>query len=398
MITLDVAGLTLRIRDSGGPGLPVLLTHGIGRLAGAVEPPVRDSRSGAAPDCLGSARARPVGQRPGRQRPGCHGPPGLAAAGMRWAWGGALLVGNSLGWALVSLRMAGQAPQRALGLLLAAAATLGRDTVLPFRLMTLPGLGTLMSRPGPMAVQQQIRAIVHRPQAITAEVREAIVRNVMRPGAADTVPGAAAPADRSGRPAGRGLRAISGAAARSAGAGGAGAWCAGQRAAGGAFTPGPGRGGGRRAAGAGGLRPHATAGAAGGVPAPAVDAGGTAEPGRVRQPSGWVKGLPRSAKDGSMRGRCVVGRGQLETLAGQAGFNSLVHTVRDMAIGTIRHNAYRRDIAGGAASPDPDPPSLDKPGNVRMNGQPNQISAVTGPIAAAGPAAAATGGVHSPRR
>ena len=183
MITLDVAGLTLRIRDSGGAGLPVLLTHGIGgslelwnRQFETADPTLRliawdlpgHGLSGSGPDDSDlDAMARRGWQL-------------LDALGV----GGALLVGNSLGGA-VSLRMAGQAPHRAQGLLLAAAATLGRDTVLPFRLMTLPGLGTLMSRPGPMAVQQQIRAIVHRPQAITAEVREAIIRNVMRPGAAD---------------------------------------------------------------------------------------------------------------------------------------------------------------------------------------------------------------------
>jgi pimeloyl-ACP methyl ester carboxylesterase len=95
----------------------------------------------------------------------------------------ALLVGNSLGGA-VSLRMAAQAPQRTRGLLLAAAATLGRETLLPFRLMTLPGLGELMTKHGPLAVRQQVKAIVHRPESITPDVLAAIERNVMRPGGA----------------------------------------------------------------------------------------------------------------------------------------------------------------------------------------------------------------------
>ena len=40
----------------------------------------------------------------------------------------------------------------------------------------------LMNRPGPTAVAQQIKAIVHRPEAITPQVRTAIERNVGRPG------------------------------------------------------------------------------------------------------------------------------------------------------------------------------------------------------------------------
>ena len=91
------------------------------------------------------------------------------------------LVGNSLG-AAMSLRMAALAPGRVRSLLLANSAALGPEVFGAFRLMTLPLLGELMNRPGPMAVAQQIKAIVHRPEAITPEVRTAIERNVQRPG------------------------------------------------------------------------------------------------------------------------------------------------------------------------------------------------------------------------
>jgi pimeloyl-ACP methyl ester carboxylesterase len=91
------------------------------------------------------------------------------------------LVGNSLG-AAMSLRMTTQEPGRVRSLLLANSAALGAEVFGAFRLMTLPLLGELMNRPGPTAVAQQIKAIVHRPEAITPQVRTAIERNVQRPG------------------------------------------------------------------------------------------------------------------------------------------------------------------------------------------------------------------------
>lgn len=180
--SVDVAGASIRVRDTGGPGQAVLFTHGIG---GSLELWNRQFETPAegfrmiAWDMPGHGLSDTT--------PDSTDLNGIA----RTAWTlldtlgvqQALLVGNSLGGA-VSLRMAGQAPQRASALLLAAAATLGRETVLPFRLMTLPGLGELMTKPGPMAVKQQVKAIVHRPKAITPEVLAAIERNVMRTGGA----------------------------------------------------------------------------------------------------------------------------------------------------------------------------------------------------------------------
>jgi pimeloyl-ACP methyl ester carboxylesterase len=93
------------------------------------------------------------------------------------------LVGNSLG-AAMSLRMADQMPARVGSLVLANSAALGAEVFGAFKVMSLPWLGELMNRPGPMAVAQQIRAIVLHPEAITPLVRAAIERNVRRPGAA----------------------------------------------------------------------------------------------------------------------------------------------------------------------------------------------------------------------
>ncbi|WP_164885026.1 alpha/beta fold hydrolase [Rubrivivax rivuli] len=178
--TLPIGGSTVRYRDSGGPGLPVLLTHGIGgslelwnRQFERADPALRL----IAWDMPSHGLSSPAPEDTSLDGIARQGWQLLQALGV----GRALLVGNSLGGA-VSLRMAAQAPEAACGLLLAAAATLGRGTVLPFRLMTLPGLGELMVKPGPMAVKQQVQAIVKQPGSITPEVLAAIERNVMRPG------------------------------------------------------------------------------------------------------------------------------------------------------------------------------------------------------------------------
>ncbi|MBT9486539.1 MAG: alpha/beta fold hydrolase [Rubrivivax sp.] len=177
---VDIDGVSIRCRDSGGDGMPVLLTHGIGgslelwnRQFDTPDPAWRllawdmpsHGLSGQAPNDTDLDAIARLGWRL------------LQALGV----GPALLVGNSLG-GLVSLRMAEQAPQQVRGLLLVACAGLAREVMLPFRLMALPGLGELMARPGPMAVKQQVASIVLRPASITPEVMAAIERNVMRPG------------------------------------------------------------------------------------------------------------------------------------------------------------------------------------------------------------------------
>lgn len=179
---VNVGGVRIRVRDSGGPGLPVLLTHGIGgslelwdRQFDAVSPGLRllawDLPShGLSESATGDTDLDGIARTAWQL---------LDALGV----GPVILAGNSLGGA-VSLRMASQAPARARGLLLAASAGLGRETFLPFRLMTLPGLGELMTRPGPVAVEQQVRAIVHDPASITPDLRAVIKRNVARPGGA----------------------------------------------------------------------------------------------------------------------------------------------------------------------------------------------------------------------
>lgn len=176
----DIDGTRIRYRDSGGAGPAVLMTHGIGE---SLEFWHRQM------EALGSSLRLVAWDLPGHglsdERVDAMDLEGQAA--VAWQLLDQIgvervhLVGNSLG-AAMSLRMAAQRPARVGSLLLANSAALGAEVFGPFRLMTLPVLGALMNRPGPTAVAQQIKAIVHRPEAITPEVRTAIERNVHRPG------------------------------------------------------------------------------------------------------------------------------------------------------------------------------------------------------------------------
>lgn len=175
-----IDGTRLRYRDSGGVGPAVLMTHGI---AESLEFWHRQF------DVLGQSLRLIAWDLPGHglseERADAMSLEGQAAVAWRLldhlGVDRVHLVGNSLG-AAMSLRMASQVPARAASLLLANSAALGTEVFGAFRLMTLPLLGELMNKPGPTAVAQQIKAIVHRPEAITPEVRAAIERNVHRPG------------------------------------------------------------------------------------------------------------------------------------------------------------------------------------------------------------------------
>lgn len=176
-----IDGTQVRYRDSGGTGPAVLMTHGIGE---SLEFWHRQMET------LGASLRLIAWDLPGHglsdERADAMDLEGQAA--VAWKLLDQLgvervhLVGNSLG-AAMSLRMASQTPGRVRSLLLANSAALGAEVFGAFRVMTLPLLGELMNRPGPTAVAQQIKAIVHRPEAITPEVRSAIERNVGRPGA-----------------------------------------------------------------------------------------------------------------------------------------------------------------------------------------------------------------------
>lgn len=179
---MEVDGCKIRYRDTGGGGPVILLTHGVGasletwdaQLNAAQDHPLRFIVWDVPGHGLSDSGDQP------------YNPPKYANVGWRLldALGvdKAILAGNSMGGA-ISVHMAGLQPQRALKLVLLNAASLGKETPLPFRLMTLPLLGRLMNRPNKMAVDQQISAIFYEKFEVPESVRKTITRNVMRPAA-----------------------------------------------------------------------------------------------------------------------------------------------------------------------------------------------------------------------
>lgn len=178
---ISVEGIQVRYRDSGGTGPTVLLLHGIG---GSLELWARQFVGAnqnlrlIALDLPGHGLSD-FGAQP-------YAPESFAR--FVWQFANALgldqvhVAGNSMGGA-IGLHMLAQQPARVKTLLLAAAATLGRDGPLPFRLMTLPLLGEMLSRGNAMAVTQQIKAIFHPAFVVSEDLRKTVERNVMRPGA-----------------------------------------------------------------------------------------------------------------------------------------------------------------------------------------------------------------------
>jgi pimeloyl-ACP methyl ester carboxylesterase len=92
------------------------------------------------------------------------------------------LVGNSMGGA-ISVFMSEMLPAQTTKLGLLNAATMGKETPMSFRLMNVPILGELLTKPGKMAIAQQIEAIFYHSDEISDRTREIITRNVMHPGA-----------------------------------------------------------------------------------------------------------------------------------------------------------------------------------------------------------------------
>jgi pimeloyl-ACP methyl ester carboxylesterase len=178
---VNVGGLKLRCRDSGGEGPTALLLHGIG---GSLElwseqfVPTNDDLRLIAVDLPGHGLSDFSAQP--------DWPPSFAET--MWKLldqlgvGKVHLVGNSLGGA-ICLQMHRRQPERVGSMMLAASASLAADAPLPFRLMTLPVLGELMSRPGEAAIRQQIQAIFGKHFVVSPQVHALIRRNVMRPGA-----------------------------------------------------------------------------------------------------------------------------------------------------------------------------------------------------------------------
>lgn len=183
--TAVVDGVKLRYVDTGGEGVPLLLCSGIG---GSLElwsrqlEALADSHRLIAWDYPGHGLSD-MGRQP-------YDPDSYAACalGLLDALGleRVIVVGNSLG-GTIALRLSGLAPDRIAGLALVAPAMLGPEVFLPFRLMTLPLLGEVMTKPGETSVQQQLAALFHDPAVVTEGLRKVVQRNVHKPGAAQAL-------------------------------------------------------------------------------------------------------------------------------------------------------------------------------------------------------------------
>lgn len=178
---VDVDGCSLRYRDTGGAGLPILLTHGITGSLELWDDQVRD---------LGAKHRLIVWDVPNHGLSGLTGKPedfdSYAVWALRFADAIGLQAfvagGNSMG-AAMSLRMAGLAPDRVKGLVLGNAASLGREVTPIFRLFSIPFLGEAMNKPSEKGVTLQIGGIVKDPASVSSELRKVLVRNAFKPGA-----------------------------------------------------------------------------------------------------------------------------------------------------------------------------------------------------------------------
>lgn len=179
---IEVEGRRLRIRDSGGPGLPVLLSSGIGASL---------EFFAAQFAALGAAHRLIAWDYPGHglsdDGDGDHDPDRLArtALALLSALGieRAVLVGNSLG-GTIAIRAAALAPDRVAAMLLISPAMTGAEVFFPFRLMTLPLLGELMNKPNDKSIEMQLKTLFHKDFTPPQALRDIVRRNVMRAGAA----------------------------------------------------------------------------------------------------------------------------------------------------------------------------------------------------------------------
>lgn len=182
---ITIGGVRIRYVDSGGEGIPIFLLSGIG---GSQEfwsnqfEALGERLRLIAWDYPGHGLSDGDGQ--------AHDPDRYAAIALdvmnALELKRVVAVGNSLGGA-IALRMAGLAPDRIAGLMLASPAMMGPEVFLPFRLMALPLLGEVMNKPGKLSVEQQIAALFHDPASATVGLRRVIWRNVHKDGASRTL-------------------------------------------------------------------------------------------------------------------------------------------------------------------------------------------------------------------
>lgn len=179
--SVTVSGLTLRYVDTGGPGVPIILSHGI---TGSLE------YWTAQIEGLGQSHRIIAWDAPNHGLSDLTGKIEDWDSYARWLLAfadaigvdGFVAAGNSMGGAL-SLRAAGLAPDRVKGLVLLNAASIGKEITPIFKLFLVPFLGEAMNKPSEAGVSRQIGALVKDPSCVPPDLRAVLLRNALRPGA-----------------------------------------------------------------------------------------------------------------------------------------------------------------------------------------------------------------------
>ena len=179
---VEVAGVKVRYRERMGEAVPIFFVHGATQ---SLEFWAQQLAAGIGEHRLVALDLPGHGLSDDGEQP--YDPDKLARFMVAFAdalsIGRFYSVGNSLGGG-ITIRLAGLLPDRVIGIVLANSAFIGKNLFLPFRLMTLPVIGELLTKPGPSAVKQQLSAIVYDQASITPALREVVARNTYRVGGA----------------------------------------------------------------------------------------------------------------------------------------------------------------------------------------------------------------------
>jgi pimeloyl-ACP methyl ester carboxylesterase len=179
---VEVAGVKIRYRERMGEAPPIVFLHGITE---SLEFWARQLEAGIGDHRLIALDLPGHGLSDDGEQP--YDPDKFARFMVAFAdalsIGRFFSVGNSLGGG-ITIRLAGLLPGRVMGIVLANSAFIGKNMFLPFRLMTLPVIGELLTKPGPKGVKQQLSAIVYDQASITPALREVVERNTYRVGGA----------------------------------------------------------------------------------------------------------------------------------------------------------------------------------------------------------------------
>lgn len=191
---IDVNGVRTRYWDagptaqaghaapSGQAGAPVILLHGIAcsvhEWAPNIEPLARQHRV-IAVDLPGCGLSAKPGERQYTIDEYARFVFDLMTA-LRFEQ--AHLAGNSLG-GRIALTCAMQSPAKVLSNVLVAPAGVGYDTIINFRLASVPLLGELLTKPNRMGLRMLWRTAVYDPSLITEQLVSDKVRDAAQPGA-----------------------------------------------------------------------------------------------------------------------------------------------------------------------------------------------------------------------